>query len=371
MVVKNGLVFVENLGFQKKNVEIKDGLFTKIVDEDISGDEVIDASGCYVIPGLVDVHLHAAVGHDFCDEDDKGLSEILKYELKSGITSLCPTSMTFPEDKLSRVFETIAGHEGSGDEADIVGINMEGPFIAEKKKGAQKADYIRNPDVDMFLRLQDKAKGLIKLCDIAPENPGGMEFIKALKDKVVISIAHTDADYETAMEAFQNGAWHVTHLYNAMNGFTHRAPGVVGAVSDCDGVYAELICDGVHINPASVRATFKMLGDDRIVLISDSMMAAGLDDGQYELGGQEVFVHGNKATLADGTIAGSVTNLMNCMKTLVKEMDIPLESAVKCATIIPARSIGVEDKVGSIEAGKKGDLVILDKDLEIVRVIKS
>ncbi|SFC27388.1 N-acetylglucosamine-6-phosphate deacetylase [Butyrivibrio sp. YAB3001] len=371
MIIKNGLVFGTDCRFHRQNVEISDGIITDISEADISGSEEYDATDCYVIPGLVDIHLHAAFGYDFCDAKDKSIESIAQYELKNGITAICPTSMTFPEDKLSEIFRTIADFGTNTSMAEIVGINMEGPFISEKKKGAQNEKYIQSPDTEMFRRLQKVARDLIKILCIAPEMPCSMEVIRELKDEVCISLAHSDADYDTAIEAFENGACHVTHLFNAMNPFTHRNPGIIGAACDKENVFVELICDGVHIAPAAIRATFKMFGDDRIVMISDSMMATGLSDGKYELGGQEVIVNGNRATLADGTIAGSVTNLMDCVRNVVRNVGIPLETAVKCATINPSKSIGIFDRYGSIEVGKAGNIVILDKNLEIRHVIKA
>ena len=219
--------------------------------------------------------------------------------------------------------------------------------------------------------MQEAAGGLVKLIDLAPEIEGAMEFIDQVKDEVHVSIAHTTADYDTATEAIHRGVDHITHLYNAMPPFGHRTPGVIGAARDSE-CFVELICDGVHIHPSCVRATFEMFTDKRIVLISDSMMATGMDDGQYELGGQPVTVVGNLATLTEGgAIAGSATNLMDCMRTAVKKMNIPLESAVRCATLNPAKSIGIDDKYGSLEEGKYANAVVLDKDLNIVSIIQK
>ena len=197
-----------------------------------------------------------------------------------------------------------------------------------------------------------------------------MECMEELKDEVVLSVAHTTADYETAAEAFRKGVHHVTHLYNAMSGLSHRAPGVVGAAADHESVEAELICDGIHVHPATVRQTFKMFGDDRIILISDSMEATGMPDGEYALGGQKVMKKGSLATLEDGTLAGSVTNLMDCLRTAVLKMQIPLESAVKCAAVNSARSVGIYDSYGSITPGKTANMVLLkEEDLSTVQVI--
>ena len=208
---------------------------------------------------------------------------------------------------------------------------------------------------------------------MAPEeSSNAIEFIKEVSSRVNVSLAHTNADYETAMEACKAGVNHAVHLYNAMPAFTHRAPGVVGAVFDNKEVMAEIICDGIHIHPSIVRATFQMMGADRMILISDSMRATGMPDGQYTLGGLDVKVVGKLATLvSDGAIAGSATNLMDCMRTVVKKMGIPLETAVACATINPAKSLGVEEEYGSIEKGKKADIVLLDSDLKLTAVIKD
>ena len=218
---------------------------------------------------------------------------------------------------------------------------MEGPFISPKKVGAQNPEYVQGADAAMFRRLQKRANGLIKLVDVAPEEPGNLDFIKECHNEVRISIAHTCTDYDTAKAAFAAGATHMTHLYNAMPGITHRAPGPIIAAMEHDAE-VELITDNVHIHPAVVRFTFNTFGDDHVILIADSMMACGLPDGQYSLGGQAVTVHGRRATLTEqeGTIAGSATCLFDCMKRAVQEMGVPLESAVRAATLNPARSIG-------------------------------
>ena len=223
-------------------------------------------------------------------------------------------------------------------------------------------------DYEYFSQLQKAANGLIKLVDIAPEEPGAMEFIDRAKGEVVISLAHTASDYDTAREAIEHGASHATHLYNAMPPLNHREPGVIGAVRDSEKCHPELICDGVHIHPSVIRATFAMFGADRMILISDSMRATGLEDGEYTLGGQPVTVRGNLATLHDGTIAGSATNLMDCMRFVVKTVGIPLETAVMCATENPAKEIGIFNEVGSISVGKRADFVLLDQKLNIAAV---
>ena len=246
---------------------------------------------------------------------------------------------------------------------------MEGPYISPGNIGAQNPAYLHGPDVDMFGRLQDRSGGLIKLVDVAPEIPGALEFIEAVAPSVRVSIAHTKANYETARRAIEAGARHMTHLCNAMPPLHHREPGPIAAAFDCADVTPELIADGVHIHPAMVRLLFAAFGDDRMILISDSMMAAGMPDGTYTLGGQGVTVHGNRATLADGTIAGSNTDLMSCVRVAVKDMGIPLASAVKAASVNPARAIGIDDDRGGIQPGKIADAVVLDEDLNVRHVV--
>lgn len=366
MIIKNGLIFTEEGSFVNQDLYIdKD----KIV---MNGEgEILEATGLYVIPGLTDIHFHGCVGYDFCDGTYEAIAKMAEYQLQNGITTICPASMTFSEEQLTEIFMNAANYRNDKG-ATLVGINMEGPFISMEKKGAQNGEYIHKPDADMFFRLQEAANGLIKLCDIAPEVDGAMECIEKIAKHVRVSVAHSDADFDIAEEAFQKGAKHVTHLYNAMPPYSHRAPGVIGAACDDEKVMVELITDGIHSHPATVRTTLKMFGDDRVILISDSMMACGLEDGQYTLGGQDVTVKGNLATLTElGNIAGSVTNLMACMKRAVKEMRIPLESAVKCATMNPAKAIGIYDKYGSLVPGKQADIVLLDEDLEIQYIIKA
>lgn len=366
MIIKNVKVFKENGTFEPGEIYIQGENFV----ENCAEDEVIDGNGCYAIPGLTDVHFHGCVGYDFCDGNEEAIKAMAEYELENGVTAICPATMTLAEDTLTGIANAAAAYN-SETGADLVGINMEGPFISMEKKGAQNPAFIHEPAVDMFRRLQKASGNLFKLCAIAPEEDGAIDFIKELKDEVVLSVAHTNADFDTAKAAFDAGARQVTHLYNAMPTFTHRAPGVIGAACDNDEVKVELICDGVHVHPSVIRTTFKMFGDDRIVMISDSMMATGKPDGTYALGGQEVTVKGNLATLTEGgAIAGSVTNLMNCIRYAVKTAGIPLESAVKCAAVNSAKAIGTYDKYGSITPGKYANVVLLDADLNIEKIIK-
>lgn len=364
MLITNGNVF-DGRGFATRDVGVADGRFAEAAD--VGDGDVLDAAGCYVIPGLVDVHFHGCLGADLCDGTGEALSTIARHEASRGVTAICPATMTYPEEKLAGIMRAAAAFAPTDDEAALVGVNMEGPFISPDKIGAQNPAYVQVPDAAMLRRLQEAAGGLVKLVDIAPEEEGALAFIDEMADEVRISLAHTTADYDCTRAAFEHGARQLTHLYNAMPPLHHRKPGPIPAAFERDDVTAELIADGVHIHPTMVRMAFRLFGDDRMVLISDSMRATGLEDGVYDLGGQDVTVRGNLATLADGTIAGSATDLAACLRWAVREADIPLESAVKAATANPARAIGVDAERGAIEPGKVADAVLLDAETLDVR----
>lgn len=367
MRIINGSVF-DGDGFVERDVYAAEGCF---VEEAAcaEGGDVVDASGCYVIPGLVDLHFHGSAGADISDGDLAGLHKMGAYEASRGITALCPATMTLPEDVLMRAAQAAAAYEPAADEAALVGINMEGPFISPSKVGAQNPDYVRNPSAEEFRRLQEAAGGLFKLVDIAPEEPGAEEFIREMADEVRISLAHTCTDYDTAHRAFELGARQLTHLYNAMDPMHHRKPGPIPAAVEHGEVTAEIIADGVHIHPAMVRLAFQLFGDDRMILISDTLRAAGLEDGTYDLGGQDVTVRGPVATIDNGALAGSVSDLMRCLTVAVRDMGIPLASAVKAASANPARALGLDAERGAIEPGKVADAVLLDKETLDLRAV--
>ncbi|MEG2699032.1 MAG: N-acetylglucosamine-6-phosphate deacetylase [Ruthenibacterium sp.] len=310
----------------------------------------------------MDIHIHGAKGSDFCDGAPDDISTMSAYLGSEGVTSFCGTTMAYSEEILNGIFDTAkpaVGSETGG--AVLRGINMEGPFFNKAKKGAQAEEYIVNPDIAMFDRLYERSGAAIKLVDVAPELDGALPFIERASKKCVVSIAHTCADYDQTKAAFAAGATHVTHLFNAMPAFTHRAPGVVGAASD-DAAHVEVISDGIHLHPAVVRSIFKWFGDTRVCLISDSMRACGMPNGTYTLGGQLVYMTDGKATLEDGTIAGSATCLAECFRRAVG-FGVPLESALRAATVNPAQAIGLFELVGSITAGKRADVLVLDETL--------
>lgn len=364
MKIIGAKVFDTEQGFVNRDIYIEKGKIT----EAGADESVFDANGCYAIPGLCDLHFHGCVGEDFSDGSIEGLQKMADYELLHGVTQICPAGMTLPKEQLVKICTVAAEHrEKSGFGADLVGINLEGPFLSYNKRGAQNGDWLQEASLPLLDELIAASSGLVKLVSVAPETAGALEFISEAAKRAVVSLAHTQAGYDTAMAAFHAGANHVTHLYNAMPPFGHREPGVVGAAAD-SGANVELICDGVHIHPAVVRASFKLFGAERMILVSDSMRATGMPDGVYTLGGQEVRVSGNRAQLEDGTIAGSATNLMDCLRTAVS-FGIPLADAVRAATLNPARALGIDGDYGTLDTGKIANIVLLKGDLSIKAVI--
>lgn len=364
MRITGGQVFDLEQGFVSRDVCF-DG---EKLEQSSAGGKTYDASGCYVIPGLTDLHFHGCVGEDFSDATPDGLQKMADYELSRGVTQICPAGMTLGEDQLTRICENAAAHRAKNPGgAELVGLHLEGPFLCKAKKGAQNEAFLHDPDPAMLHRLQQAAQGMVKLVTLAAEQPGALEFIRsAQEDGITVSLGHTTADYDTACAAYEAGARQATHLFNAMPPFTHRAPGVVGAAFDHPQVKVELISDGVHIHPSVVRAVFQLFGAGRVILISDSLRATGMPDGRYPFGGQEIEVHGNRATMADdpNTLAGSVSDLMACMRSAVS-FGIPLHDAVRAAAVNPAQVLGVFDRLGSLDVGKTANLAILDQDLNL------
>ena len=362
MFYKNARIFCADYKFRVGAFEVKDGRFGAILPENVPED-AIDLQGATVIPGLIDVHNHGNSGADFSDGDYEGLKKMAKYLAENGVTSFAPASLTLPYDVLEKAFATAAQlhKEAPEGHSRLMGIQMEGPYFSEKKKGAQNGEYLKNPDFEGFKKLYDGCGGLIRIADVAPELPGAAEFVEKASKLCTVSVAHTDSDYDHAKEAFHRGATHLTHLYNAMPGIHHRNPGVIPAAAEDPRVRAELICDGMHVHPASVRLAFRIFGGERMVLVSDALRCCGMPDGEYELGGQPVFLKGGVAKLSDGTLAGAATNLYDCMKNAIL-FGIPEEDAVRSATANPAAAIGAADQVGTIATGKLADFIVCRSD---------
>lgn len=362
----------EDFNLVQGDIEIQDGKILR-VGKDLPRKEedlAVDCGGEYtVVPGFVDVHIHGCGGADTCDGTREALETMSRFLLEHGVTSFCPTTMTTGREVIEQALlaaKDLMDHPIE-DGARVVGVNMEGPFISKERKGAQKEEDILAPDMELFRHFYELSGGIVRLVDIAPEQPGGYQFVREASKLCAVSIAHTTADYDKAKEAFDCGITHATHLFNAMSGLNHRAPGVVGAVLEDERVRGELICDGFHIHPSVLRTAFRAMGD-RALVVSDSMRANGMPEGErFDLGGQLVTVRDGKATLDDGTIAGSVTNLHQEVKNLVS-FGVPFSQAVKAATLIPAKAIGMDQEIGSIVPGKRADLVVLDENLDIVAV---
>jgi N-acetylglucosamine-6-phosphate deacetylase len=335
-------------------------------EKDYQNLEVIDGKGDYISPGFIDIHIHGSGGSDTMDAAANSLAKISKSVLKDGVTSYLPTTVTMELESIYKVLDTIKKYlnkESSG--AQVLGVNVEGPFINCEKKGAQPEEGIINPKLSLF----DKYLDIIKIMTVAVEKPGALELIEKLNNKgIITSLGHSTAKYEEVMKAQQYGLELITHLYNAMTGLHHRQPGIVGAALNSN-IKCELIADGIHIHPAVLELTTKIKSADEIILVTDSIEAAGLKDGEYNLGGQKVIVKKGSARLEDGTLAGSVLTMDQALRNMLKFTDLELPEVVKMMSLNPAKLLNMDYKIGQIKKGLESDLVILNKELKVKEVL--
>lgn len=353
----------------EKNVFIEGDKIVEISDRKPDGEETIDAKGSYVAPGFIDVHTHGRGGSDTMYATFEDLNTISKATLKTGVTSFLPTTMTMPVEDIAKAIDAIAKYKDKVEGAQILGTHLEGPFFNKKYKGAQPEECMILPTVDNYLSFVKDHQDVIRKISIAPELEHSIELIQYLNDKnTVVSLGHTNATYEEAQAAIDAGATSGTHTYNAMTPLTHRAPGVVGAVMINDSVYAELILDGVHVNYAAAKALLRTKGKDKLILITDSLEAAGLENGKYLLGNQDVYVKDGEARLIDGTLAGSIVSMNTAVKNARDHLGLKLNEAVNLASYNPAKSLN-EDLLGEIKVGNYADLIFFDEDIEISHII--
>ncbi|MDD4569135.1 MAG: N-acetylglucosamine-6-phosphate deacetylase [Tepidanaerobacteraceae bacterium] len=363
--------------------KIKHILPSGIIDEK-DFDEIIDAEENYLSPGFIDIHTHANSGYDTMDATFESVDAMARFHIKNGVTGFLATTMTASTEETKKAIKNVSSYIARQKEkhetlvvsgytpSEVLGLYLEGPYFSMAKKGAQPSEYIKNPDINELASFIKLSGDNVKVVALAPELPGAMEVISYLcAQGITVSAGHTDASYDIAQKAFDHGVTQVTHVFNGMKSFNHREPGIPGAALIDERVYCEMICDGIHLHPGAMKLVVKAKGKDRIILISDSMMAAGLSDGEYTLGGQKVIVKGDEARLSDGTLAGSTLTLNKAIYNMVHMVGVSLQDAVRMATLNPARAIGLDKNKGSIEIGKDADFVIFDEQLNILNVIKS
>lgn len=332
-------------------------------------DKSIDGQGNYLSPGFIDIHNHGNSGYDIMDGTVLALDKIGEYHISNGVTSYLGTIITSSYEDIIKATKNIVDYENKNEKSNIIGIHLEGPFFNVGKKGAQPEKYIKEPNRDYISSIIDASKGRLKMVSLAPELDGSIGLIRFIKrEGIAIAMGHSNATYDEAKLAIDNGTNIATHLYNGMRGFDHREPGIVGAALMDDRVYCEVIYDRFHLHDMAVELALKVKGYDKIVLVSDAMMATGLEDGKYVLGGQEVFVSDGKPRLKSGNIAGSTLNLQKAVHNMVKYLQVPINIAVKMASLNPARAINMDKDLGSIEIGKRADLILFDEEINIKEV---
>ncbi|ADL07108.1 N-acetylglucosamine-6-phosphate deacetylase [Thermosediminibacter oceani] len=373
VLIKNARVITPFEVLDDHWVLVRDGSIAEVKKGREPGenfDLVVDAGGNYLSPGFIDIHNHGSYGRDFMEATPGALETIAEFHLKNGVTGFLATVLTAPFEEMKRAIKNAAGFikiQGPDKaRAKLLGIYVEGPYFSTAKRGAQPAEYIRKPDtaeLDELLRLSENS---IRVVALAPEAAGAEDAISFLRERgIVAAMGHTNATYDEAKRGIDLGVTLVTHTFNGMRGFDHREPGAAGAALTDERVYCEVICDGIHLHPAAVRLILRAKGKDRIVLVSDAMMACGLSDGEYTLAGQKVIVRNGEARLQDGTLAGSTLTLDRAVRYMVRTIGVSLCEAVRMASLNPAGAIGLSQKKGSIEVGKDADMIIFDDEIRV------
>ena len=355
-------------------VVIEEGKITRIDKEEKidkeNSDHIIDGEGKYLSPGFMDIHNHGNSGYDVMDSTEEAIDGMAEFHLKNGVTSFLGSVITSSYENMIKASKNIVSYKNKKDKSQLLGIHLEGPFFSLDKKGAQPAEYIRTPNMDDMKKIVKVSQGKLKMVSLAPEITGALEVISYLASEgITIAMAHSNGTYEEAKSGIDHGITVATHLYNGMRNFSHREPGIVGASLTDDRVYCELIYDRIHLHDAAVKMAIKMKGIDKIILVSDAMRAAGLGEGNYELGGQKVIVKDGAARLASGSLAGSTLNLRNAVYNMVHKLHMPIQDAIRMASLSPAKAIGIDKHKGSIEIGKDADLLLLDGDINISAAI--
>lgn len=345
---------------------VVNGLFGDFVEEVTENDEIVDWTGYTIAPGLFDTHIHGLNGHDIMDGTAEAVHEISKSLVTLGVTRFLPTTLTSLKEDLNRAIIAVRDAVNTGlTGANSEGIFLEGPYFTEKHKGAQNPIYFRDPDITEFHKWQELAEGTIVKIALAPERENALDFIREIsREGVLVSIAHTDANYDCCKSAVDAGALNYVHLFNGMTGLHHREPSVVGAALSDERAYNEIICDGFHVHPA-VASLALQVKQDKLMLITDCMRAGLMPDGNYMLGEFQVIMKGGIAKTRTGSLAGSTLIIKDAVKKLQKWSDEPLYKVWHLGSLTPARSLGLAEKLGSIKNGKVADYVVLDKDLEI------
>jgi len=362
-ILEGGLVVVEG--------EKIAGVFPKDKLRQSKGIGRHDYGGCYITPGLVDLHLHGAMGKDVMDGTLEGLGEIAAHQARCGVTGFVPTTLAAPLSSVKNAVNGIRVAMMTPLPAEILAVHLEAPFLSLKKKGAQNPEFIRPIDAEALTAILEICGGLKTIITVAPEVGDNLSFIPALRDRgLLVSIGHSDAAYELAVRSFERGISHATHLYNAMSGFLPREPGVIGAVLDSEGVTVELIADGVHVHPAALRLAVRQKGVDRICLITDSVNSSGLGDGDFQVGGLDVAVRHGEARLKDGgALAGSVLTMNRAVANIIQWTGLPVNAAVRMASLNPAWVLGISEEVGSIEVGKLANMAVFDRDFNVIGTV--